>query len=188
MTGNRDHSNTQTLSQKTLPKLPKAFWALTDRVLTEWEGMDRLLEKEWKALAIRDIAQIWHIAEEKMEQAQRIKKAEKRLSDTIDKIFLHIGQAGITNTHGTDRLSILRETVHFDDLIKLEQWKTSRETLRRKVQDQNQRHVKWMEEQANLARHLIDVITKGIRKGPETYKPITVPREPTNRSDSVRSV
>jgi len=152
-----------------LPPLPENFWRLSNQIIKAWEELESLMDKEWKALSTRDINMIWKLSEEKIAQTQKIQRLEGTFLKAIETILKKTD----TTYKKDELLTSFKKVIDFKDLFKLEDWQVKRENLRLKIQTQNQKHISWMEAQAQLARELMNIITQGIRDSKKTYSPPT---------------
>ncbi len=154
-------------SQTSLPPLPENFWRLSNQIIEAWEELESLMDREWKALSTRDINMIWKLSEKKISQTQKIQKLEGIFLKAIENIL----KKTATNYKNEEIIRAFKKVINFNDLFKLEDWQNKREQLRIKIQIQNQKHISWMEAQAQLARELMNIITQGIRNSKKTYSP-----------------
>ncbi len=162
-----------------IPPLPENFWRLSNQIIRAWQDLDALMHEEWKALSTRDLNMIWKLSEKKVAQTQKIQRLEGIFLKAIESILNRTS----TPYEKDEIIKSFKQVIDFNDLFRLEKWQAQREQLRIKVQTQNQKHISWMEAQAQLARELMNIITQGIRKSKKTYSP---PSKKTHKEQGTR--
>ncbi len=152
---------------KYLPPLPHAFWQLLEEVVEGWREMLRLLHREWKALEMGKINLLPGLAEEKEGMVRSIGQAEERLEETVKRIC--------EAAAGPEPRRPLRELIHPLDIPRFTrltaEWRQAREEAR----ERNLRHLRYVEEQMELNRRLMEIITGAASRQPLTYSPPGAP-------------
>jgi hypothetical protein len=149
-----------------LPRLPGAFWGLTEQMLASWRNLLELLRLEWTALKNSDLTPLAEIAEEKKRLAEAISESELRTVKIVDRILGTYGLAG-----GADRWKNLRWVINGRDLMQFETWFAAYRLCREESLAMNQRNQVWIRDQVDLLRELTGIIAGNTLRKPATYGP-----------------